>query len=116
MVAGMSILPWFLCSLASEVLLDDFLQVNGPTTVSVARWAAVWKASTACFVFAPAAPSSVSEKAAIRDHADDRMSSVRRAAPFPLSDRRYLSVNQVSPGSPAAPPPSRGRARSAPRS
>jgi len=26
----------------------------------------------------------VSEKAAIRDHADDRISSVRRAAPFPL--------------------------------
>src|SRR5216684_4057221 len=38
----------------------SFLQVNGPTRASVARWAAVWKASTACFVFAPAAPSSAS--------------------------------------------------------
>ena len=26
---------------------------------SVARWAAVWKASAACLVFAPAVPSSV---------------------------------------------------------
>ena len=38
----------------------SFLQVSGPTTASVARWAAVWNASTASFVFAPAVPSSVS--------------------------------------------------------
>ena len=37
----------------------SFLQVSGPTMASVARWAAVWKASAACLVFAPAIPSTV---------------------------------------------------------
>jgi hypothetical protein len=50
----------------------SFFQVSVPTIPSVTRWAAAWKASAACFVFAPAVPSSaeIAETTAAADEAE----------------------------------------------